>query len=151
MTILNALSQALSQIEATYGAQACLDHCDAIYSGTYRCPESFTVGSEPELQSEMIGIVAEFLAIKAGVYTRPQPIARVYCDCEDDCYCDDSYDYDNYDDREPIDQFIDTATSLVANNVPFVLLCNYKGEGDGIALLEEVKHLRIYISKFNYQ
>lgn len=40
---------------------------------------------------------------------------------------------------------------LYVDQVEFVELCNYKGEGEGYEMASRVGHLRVYVSKYEYR
>lgn len=67
-------------------------------------------------------------------------------------FCDDDEDYfDMIPEPEEIKPGLSQQQAeLIVDNLEFVELCNYKGEGEGFELLERVSHLRVFHSKYNY-
>ena len=126
-TLLNALNVA---IESLGGEAAALSACDRMYSGVWRS-EPFTIaegcdsGDLWELENQL-----KIMAYCKTTGTE-QPVQ----------YCERWYDrFSDWSDDNPLDISLSDDDLVVS-------LCNYKGEGEGLALFEMVKHLPVFRSK----
>lgn len=117
------------------------ERAEACYNAAFRSePHSISELSEED-KEELIYQTKKAILQESGIY---EPIAGFFADDE---YDDDSYysaiesAWDGY--QESIDQL----TINFNEDDLFCYLCNYKGEGEGIALYDAVKHLPIFRSK----
>ena len=107
------------------------EEADALYSESFRYPESFSADEAPEMLEDMIYFLT------SDVY----PEAPAFCDYEE---CD----YE----PEPIALGMkrDDAIAMINGGIRFVYTCNYKGEGDGIIPEFLSNGMRVFVSKYNY-
>ena len=122
--LFDVLSQ---EIENSVG----FEETNALYSESFRSPESFSSAEAPAMLEDMIYFLT------SDVY----PAAPAFCDYEE---CD----YE----PEPIALGMsrDDAIAMINGGIRFVYTCNYKGEDDGIIPEFLSNGMRVFVSKYNY-
>jgi hypothetical protein len=129
-----------SAIDSLGGEDQALHACERMYSAQFRS-EPFKLSEVENWQSERLSLFADY-AQKAycQAFKLPMPRRNMfecserYCDVMD-MLCDTATDWLNS------QGFIIDAETLVVD------LCNYKGEGEGLAMLQGNENLPIFISK----
>lgn len=126
-TIISALNSA---IENLGGQDQAIAACERIYSGVWRS-EPFTVseGCDSGDLWELEDQLNQMVYISATGKTKP------------DHFCEQWYDLYNdwkYENKQAV---------TISDDTLVVSLCNYKGEGEGIALFDMAKHLPVFRSK----
>jgi len=126
-TIINALNSA---IESLGGQDQAIAACERMYSGTWRS-EPFTIseGCDSGDLWELEDQLNQMLYIANTGNTKP------------DQFCEQWYDMYNdwkHENKQAV---------TLSDDMLVVSLCNYKGEGEGIALFDMVKHLPVFKSK----
>jgi hypothetical protein len=147
---LEALSGAINNIEQAYGISACLDYCERQYSEMFRSEEyplSTILGEDYNLEEARNELTDEAVLeqfIKEQTHYKHVPLAS-----DSSSYAEGFYfEFEMWQETNP-----DLVQSLRENITPNSLVVdvvNYKGEGEGIALFEVSKTLRIFRGKFHY-
>lgn len=119
---------------------------EGLYAEYFRSDETFKVADEHYPRSTLVQYLME------PIYrTVPSEKASVFYDQNDD------QDFDRWDEHSLETEVLKPGMSQeqaeqVVDHLEFVELCNYKGEGEGgFELACRVTHLRVFISKYEYQ
>ncbi|MDF9779041.1 hypothetical protein [Pseudomonas baetica] len=119
---------------------------EGLYAEYFRCAETFKVADGHYPRSTLVQYLME------PIYRRAHSEkASGFCDENDD------EDFDRWDEDTLEPEVLKPGMSLeqaeqVVDHLEFVELCNYKGEGEGgFELACRVAHLRVFISKYEYQ
>lgn len=127
--LIDALSAALAtmlQDETTFA------RAEALYAESFKAPKGFTVADEVYSRAELVAHIME-------------PLYRVEADpssAHDDWYEPALFLLKPGLEREEAEQLVD--------ELEFIELCNYKGEGEGYVLACRAKHLRTFVGKYDY-
>lgn len=129
LTAISADLAAMIQDESTFA------RAEALYAEAFRSSQTFTVRDGIYDRAELVQYLMEPI-YAANSYEAPGYLSD-----------DDQYDL------EP--EILKPGWSLedaerFVDDVDFVELCNYKGEGEGFELACRVKHLRVYVGKYDY-
>ena len=147
------IQSAITNIVNEHGIDACATHCQSIYTGQFRSEPKFAKDlfhpSEYQELSESIKeemISAAFIMECSDEINKFNSYLETCSDSDDSVFnqmsiLEDSW-RDNNDHR--------FSCPAISDDTLISELCNYKGEGDGVALYEKVKHLKVFISKYNY-
>jgi len=150
---LEQLSGALKSIESTFGVDACIEYCEKQYTEKFRSegfPLSKILSDEyslEEAQDELVRdcVIRMFMAANTYYDSIPNPF---------DPECDEMYAEGFYTDLSEWEDanapLINELKAKVNHDTLVVEITNYKGEGEGIALLSDTKNLRIFRGKFFY-
>ncbi|MGF6281908.1 hypothetical protein ABH908_000059 [Pseudomonas frederiksbergensis] len=119
---------------------------EGLYAESFRSADTFNVADGHYPRSTLVQYLME------PIY-RPVPSAKtsVFYDENDD------EDFDRWEEHTLEPEILKPGMSLeqaeqVVDHLEFVELCNYKGEGEGgFELACRVSHLRVFISKYEYQ
>ena len=128
---MNSLISVLNAtVESLGGQGAALAACDRMYSGVWRS-EPFTVseGCDSGDLWELEDQLSQMLFIAATGHDKPNH------------FCERWYDLYNdwkYENKQVV---------KISDDTLIVSLCNYKGEGEGLALFAIAKHLPVFKSK----
>ncbi|MBM5458692.1 hypothetical protein H8F21_14075 [Pseudomonas sp. P66] len=134
--MLKALSAALTamlQDESTFA------RAEALYAETFRSPQTFTVADGFYDRECLVQYLMEpiYKQVSAGDQSAP-----AYLSEEEHGLCIEPEILKAGWTEEDAERFVD--------HVEFVELCNYKGEGEGFELASRAKHLRVFVSKYDY-
>ena len=119
---------------------------EGLYAEYFRCAETFKVADGHYTRSTLMQYLME--PIYRPVHSEK---ASVFYDEND------VEDFDRWDEDTLEPEILKPGMSLeqaeqVVDHLEFVELCNYKGEGEGgFELACRVAHLRVFISKYEYQ
>lgn len=126
--VINALNSA---IESLGGEQMAVDACERMYSGTWRS-EPFTF-ADGLCDSGDLWELENQLKIMIYCTTTGKKEPATFCERWYDEFSDWLYE--------------NPQTVVLPENSLIVSLCNYKGEGEGIALFDMARHLPVFKSK----
>ena len=129
LTAISAVLAAMIQDESTFA------RAEALYAEAFRSSQTFTVRDGIYDRAELVHYLME------PIYAANSCEAPGYL-CDDDQYHLEPEILKPGWSLEDAERFVD--------DVEFVELCNYKGEGEGFELACRVKHLRVYVSKYDY-
>jgi hypothetical protein len=129
-----------SAIDKAGGEDQALHACERMYSAQFRS-EPFRLSEIADWQSERSSLFSDYAQkVYCKAFDLPIPHKNMF-ECSDR-YCD------------TMDMLQDTATDWLNSqgfsidcDTMVVELCNYKGEGEGLALLQGNENLPIFISK----
>lgn len=128
----------LSKMLQDLATDEAIDACDAMYQATFRSEPYSAATLSPDDLLKLHEASQEIHAAKIGII-RPR-----FSSWEDD-------DNESHDNDHEFEQYYDAVAKI---DIPYpteltliVELCNYKGEGEGIAMYDEAKHLPVYQSK----
>lgn len=149
---LNALQSQMDAITSQFGVDACIAHAERVYSQDFRsepvriCDHLNSLNLSMEdyyeefnsISSEIWGEIKSELYIKATGRTMPE------VDCDEFDFDDEYYDsmmmsigYAQEDWRAERDAWVNSqgliSYDFIKETTEIVFLCNYKGEGEGIA------------------
>ncbi|MGE8063754.1 hypothetical protein [Pseudomonas sp. NPDC089569] len=119
---------------------------EGLYAEYFRSAETFTVADGHYPRSTLVQYLMEPI-----LRAIPSEKVPVYFDENDD------EDFDRWDEHMLEPEILKPGMSRVeaeqvVDHLEFVELCNYKGEGEGgFELACRVAHLRVFISKYEYQ
>ncbi|WP_415913356.1 hypothetical protein [Neptuniibacter sp. QD37_11] len=136
------IADELSQIVNKHGQETVFKVCDAIYEGRYR--------SAPIPASEFM---AEGYSLEQIAEQVREDRLTVLFEQEYGVIDRLDLDDDNDDQLCMLEEFIashEMPLPEVTEETPMVWLCNYKGEEEGWALQEDVKHLQVFVDKHVY-
>lgn len=157
MTLNQVVAAMNNQVGAQGGIDSAIEACDRMYSATFRT-EAFVLGAEGLAynKSSLMADLARHVYTQAGF---PLPVREVdteeysYFD-EDDCYGEDYFNDES--DYSAEEYYYECAEEYLKKNFPdlvidentsVVELCNYKGEGEGLALACLCEKLPVFRSK----
>lgn len=151
MSVINQIGAAL---EGAINNPASFESAAKIYNGMYRS-EPIALSSFSKKEQHQILHEAHFdkafaeWEAKNGFEKKQSEDSFPWRDGDD-------YDYE----PDPIDVFrsetgyqCPDVSPLINSDIKVCALCNYKGEAVGAeyALYEDVKHLRVFVSRYNYE
>jgi hypothetical protein len=120
--------------------------CEALYAESFKCATPFTVADGVYPRDQLVQFLME------PIY-RPESCKGVEAPAllEDE----DFEEFDRWDESVLEPEILkpgmtQTDADAVVDQLHFVELCNYKGEGEGFTLACRAAHLRVFISKFDY-
>lgn len=138
-----------SAVTAIGGVDAAIDACDRMYSADFRS-ESMLLKEVQDFEDEVYGLQQ---ALTEALYTKltgNKPPVKTWGPWEGvPEYVSDSFYYE-------CDAFLEAAKDYISKegisvtvtgDTEVVELCNYKGEGEGLALLALTKNLPVFRSK----
>ena len=114
-----------------------MDNADKMYSAQFRCSEPFLASA---LDSEDFNALNYDLKVKTYVIPEigPQP---------ESMWSDDDAEYISDLWNARAEDILENAPAVLLASSLVVELCNYKGEGEGFALFEDVKAFPVFYSK----
>lgn len=141
------------QLSVFGSAQSAIDSCERMYSAKFRT-ESFLLGEDVSnyTVSGLMTDLARYVYNKAG-FPFPLGVEPTYNDSDDYNFDYDENDYhynveeENYNERAEQHLKSNFPDLIIDKNTLVVELCNYKGEGEGLALACLCENLPVFKSK----
>ncbi|EJE4208661.1 hypothetical protein M3899_003145 [Vibrio parahaemolyticus] len=149
-TALKALSGAINDIEQVHGVDACLDYCERQYSEMFRSdkyPLSAILGEDYDLEEARNELANESVIeqfFKSQTHYKYVPLVSDSSDYAEGFYID----FEVWQESHP--DLVQSFREQITPDTLVVDIVNYKGEGEGIALFDTNKALRIFRGKFYY-
>ena len=151
-TTLNTFQSQMDAITSKFGVDTCIAHADRVYSQDFRseavriCDHLNSLGlSMEQFYEEFNEISSELWGdIKSELYIKATGRAMPEIDCDEIDFDDEYYDsmmmsigYAQQDWRAERDAWVESqgliSYEFINETTEIVFLCNYKGEGEGIA------------------
>jgi hypothetical protein len=133
VSLIDEILSAAMQDESTF------DRCDQMYNAQWRSAETFRASelNSSELD-DLLFSAKKIVAAQRGV------VMPAFSSWESD----NGQEFDNEHECESyFEKLEDIDVAPIKPDDLIVCLCNYKGEGEGFALLESAKHLPVYQNK----
>ena len=143
---LKQITQAMNNtVAALGGQQAALDACDRMYSATFRS-EPFPLRDAEGWELDVTSLTLDYARerylhdVSASIPERPTSDDEHAFDCY---YCE----MEAFDEAALLHLHSHYPAFTVNGDTMVVETCNYKGEGEGLALLASAAHYPVFTSK----